>query len=437
MIGKSIDSGVNHFLDMHDIDADTLQNIIDFAKKDKADDKSGTSNTSDVLKGRQVALVFEKPSTRTRVSFEVAISKLGGNAIVLDSKNTQLGRGETIADTAKVLSTYVDVIMLRCFQHDTLLDMAKNATIPVINGLTDYSHPCQVMADIMTFEEIKGSIKGKKIAWIGDCNNMANTWIQAVDKFGFTLTIACPEELEPPANLPKGVTIVRDPKEAAKGADLVTTDTWVSMGDEDPEGKMKLLQGYQVDDAVMAVASKSAIFMHCMPAHRGQEVSASVIDGDQSVIEEEAKNRMYVQKAIILWCLNKIQGGQVVGSEPYKDAKVLIVEDNQADAAAARKIFDTLGCAVTVAYDGETAIQKVKENPFDVIFIDCLMPVMNGFEATKQIRQAGNYHPIIGITGKTAEGEQERGAQVGMNDFITKPLGPRRIMNLMGKWYKK
>ncbi len=429
------------FIDISKLDAKLLQSILAFAKKVKSDDLAGVSQVSNLLENKQVALVFEKPSTRTRISFEAAINKLGGKAIVIQSHDSQLNRGETIADTAKVLSQYVDLIMFRCFHHDTLLEMAQNATIPVINGLTDYSHPCQVLADIMTFEETKGSIAGKKVAWIGDSNNMANTWIQAAEKLSFNLVMACPQELAPIAKLPDCVKVVTDPKEAAKDADLVTTDTWTSMGDEEVDTKRALLADYQVDDSVMESAKPQAIFMHCLPAHRGEEVSASVIDGPQSVVWEEAKNRLYVQLAIMLWCTDRMEGGKVVSPKPFKGAKVLLVEDNKADMDVAHKLLDSIGCEVVVAHDGQEAIGKAKNDSFDVIFMDCLMPIMNGFDAAHVIRENEKGHknhvPIIAVTNESSESVIKRGAQVGMNDFIQKPIGPKRVTELLTKWYKK
>lgn len=425
---------LNHFVDLSNVETKTLKEIISFAKKIKADEISGINTVYNILRGRQIALVFEKPSTRTRVSFEAAINNLGGRAIVLDSSDTQLGRGEAISDTAKVLSRYVDLIMFRCYQHETLMEMVNNATVPVINGLTDYSHPCQLMADIMTFEETKGSIEDKKVAWIGDCNNMANTWIQATEKFGFELAIACPEELSPPEVSSDKVTVYRDPIEAVKDADLVTTDTWVSMGDPDPEAKTKLLEGYQVNETVMEAAKEDAIFMHCLPAQRGQEVSAGVMDGPNSVVWDEAENRLHIQKSIILWCMDMIEAGRLVESEPFKGLKVLIVEDNHSEANMARKIFDSIGCEVTIAYDGEDAIKKVSESEFNIVFMDTLMPGMNGFDATANIRQSGNQIPIVMITNQSNDTEKVKGKEVGVNDFIVKPLGPKRISDTMTKW---
>ncbi len=258
-------------------------------------------------------MIFEKPSTRTRTSFEVGINQLGGHAIIINSENSQLGRGETPSDTAKVLSRYVDLIMVRCFKHEMLMELAQYSSVPVINGLTDFSHPCQVMADIMTFIEHRGDISGKNIAWLGDGNNMANSWIHAAVQFDFNLTLACPKELMPDRNVlewakknSSNIDITTDPKKAAKDANLVTTDTWISMGDKDAKKRKKLLAPFQVNNKIMNLASNDAIFMHCLPAHRGEEVTDEVIDGKQSVVFDEAENRLHIQKAIMIWCLKNI-----------------------------------------------------------------------------------------------------------------------------------
>ncbi|MAK76854.1 MAG: ornithine carbamoyltransferase [Nisaea sp.] len=261
------------------------------------------------LAGKTLAMIFEKPSTRTRVSFEVGMRQLGGEALVLQSSDLQWGRGETVADTARVLSRYVDAIMIRTFGHDTLAELAAHASVPVINGLTDRTHPCQLMADVMTFEEHRGNIAGKVVAWSGDGNNMATSWIHAAVKFDFTLRIACPAGLMPPAEVLDWarqaggrVEVTVDPLAAVQGADCVTTDTWISMGDDDSD-RHNLLAPYRVDEALLAKAKPGALFMHCLPAHRGEEVTDAVIDGPQSVVWDEAENRLHAQKAVLKWCL--------------------------------------------------------------------------------------------------------------------------------------
>ena len=255
-------------------------------------------------------MIFEKASTRTRVSFDVGMRHLGGETIVLDHTDMQLGRGETVADTAKVLSRYVDAIMIRTTNPQNLTDMAENATIPVINGLTDHSHPCQIMADVMTIEDYLGPVEDKTIAWCGDGNNMATSWIHAATRLGFELRLACPDELQPNQDVMKWaqengarVLLTNDPTEAATGADCVSTDVWVSMGDEGISDRHNLLRPYQVDSQLMGLAKSEAIFMHCLPAHRGEEVTADVMDGPQSVVWDEAENRLHAQKGILTWCL--------------------------------------------------------------------------------------------------------------------------------------
>jgi ornithine carbamoyltransferase len=258
------------------------------------------------LAGKSLAMIFMKSSTRTRVSFEVGTWQLGGHALFLSPRDVQLGRGEPVADTARVLSRYVDGIMIRTYAHDEVELLAKYADVPVINGLTDLLHPCQILADILTIRQHLGTIEGKKVAWIGDGNNMANSWINAAYRLGFELVLACPEGYEPDkaildrAQSVANVRVVRDPSEAAQGADVVNTDVWASMGQEDEQAiREKAFKGYIVDDALMSRAKNSAIFLHCLPAHRGEEVSASVIDGPQSVVWDEAENRLHVQKAIM------------------------------------------------------------------------------------------------------------------------------------------
>jgi ornithine carbamoyltransferase len=300
-----------HFLDLSAFDAATLRLILDHAAQLKAERKSGEFRP--LLANKKLAMIFEKNSTRTRVSFEVAMMDLGGHALPFNSNELQIGRGETVADTARVLSRYVDAIMLRCHSHDKLLELAKNAGVPVINGLTEYSHPCQIIADILTFEEHVGPIAGKTIAWIGDGNNVAQSWIMAAALFGCKLRLACPPKLNPLPEVVEwaksrggDIELMTSPEKAVAGADAVITDTWVSMGDVHAEAQIKMLASYQVNAALMKKASPSAVFLHCLPAHRGEEVTEDVIDGPQSRVFDEAENRLHVQKAILLWCLAKI-----------------------------------------------------------------------------------------------------------------------------------
>ncbi len=261
------------------------------------------------LAGRTLALLFEKPSTRTRVSFTVGMQQLGGSVTILTPSDTQLGRGETVADTARVLSRYVDAIMIRTTGAEKLYELAQHATVPVINGLTDASHPCQIMADIMTFEQHKGPIAGAVVAWSGDGNTVATSWIHAAAQFKFELRLACPAGLAPNTaavawarDRGAKITVGADPAAAVKGADCVVTDTWVSMGDEAGD-RHALLKPFQVNEALMSAAKPDALFMHCLPAHRGEEVTAGVIDGPRSVVWDEAENRLHAQKGILLWCL--------------------------------------------------------------------------------------------------------------------------------------
>ena len=294
-----------HFLDIKDISKEDLRSILNIASKVKNESKSGEFQKP--MTNRHLAMIFEKPSTRTRTSFEVGMNQLGGHSVILNTENSQLGRGESISDTAKVLSRYVDIIMIRCFKHKTLLELAEHSEVPVINGLTNQSHPCQVMADIMTFEEHKTSIENKTVAWVGDFNNMTKSWIQASKKMNFTLKISTPKELKPSDKELNDIFWSDNLKDTINACDLVTTDTWVSMGDENVEEKCKTLQNYQVNDKVMSYAKKDALFMHCLPAHRNEEATDSVIDGSQSVVFDEAENRLHIQKAIIIWCLkNKL-----------------------------------------------------------------------------------------------------------------------------------
>ncbi len=302
---------LRHFLDLDQIDAATLRRIVDMAHAMKRAGKRVPKEMRPKgIEDAILVMIFEKPSTRTRVSFDVAMRQLGGQSIALNHADLQTGRGEPVADTAKVLSRYGDAIMLRANKHETLTEMAANASVPVINGLTDFSHPCQIIADILTFEESKGPIKGKKIAWLGDGNNVAVSWAHAAARFGFKLRLACPPQLNPDKTVMDwvrreggDVTLTDDANEAVKGSDCVVTDTWVSMGQSDAPRRKQLLGPYAVDDALMKRAAKDAIFMHCLPAYRGHEVSASVIDGPQSVVFDEAENRLHAQKAILAWCL--------------------------------------------------------------------------------------------------------------------------------------
>ena len=300
-----------HFLDLSDLDAKTLRRIVDMAHEMK----HAGRRTPAHLKPKDIdvsvlIMIFEKPSTRTRVSFDVAMRQLGGQTVSLNDKDTQLGRGEPLSDTAKVLSRYADAMMLRVNKHTTLTGLAEHSSIPVINGLSDVSHPCQIVADLMTFEESRGPIKGATIAWTGDGNNVAASWVHAAARLDFTLRIACPPQLNPPKALMDWakaaggkIVLTDDAREAVAGADCVVTDTWVSMGDTDVARRKQLLSQYAVDDHLMKVAKKDAIFMHCLPAYRGHEVSESVIDGKQSVVFDEAENRLHGQKAILAWCL--------------------------------------------------------------------------------------------------------------------------------------
>jgi ornithine carbamoyltransferase len=299
-------SGPRHFLDLVDLSARELRGMLASGTAMKARPRVGAR----ALEGKTVAMIFDKPSTRTRVSFDVAIRQLGGGAIMLTGQEMQLGRGETIADTAKVLSRYVDAIVIRTLDHDALIELARHASVPVINGLTRRSHPCQVLADVMTFEEHRGAIQGKIVAWTGDATNVLASWMHAAARFEFHLRIATPAELAPGKALRQWATssgaairIGCDSEEAVTGADCVITDTWISMGDKDGQRRHNLLRPYQVNAGLMRRAKPDAVFMHCLPAHRGHEVTAEVIDGPQSLVFEEAENRLHAQKGILAWCL--------------------------------------------------------------------------------------------------------------------------------------
>ena len=308
---------MKHFLNINEISTEDLTGILKHAQKmktDRLDLPKGTYDEGQPLSQHIVALVFEKPSTRTRTSFDVGVRQLGGQPMLLSGTEMHLGKGETISDTARVLSRYVDLIMLRTFESQTLYEMAKHSTVPVINGLTNESHPCQIMADIMTFEEKRGSIKGKKVVWFGDSNNVFNSFLQAAEKFNFSLIFSGPKELDPPKNLIKNAKnlkidfkIDRDPISAIKDADLVATDTWVSMHDnpEEKQNRHNQLKAFQVNEELMSKANHEALFMHCLPAHRNEEATSGVLDGKNSVIFDEAENRLHVQKAIMRWCLSK------------------------------------------------------------------------------------------------------------------------------------
>jgi len=303
-------NSIRHFLEIDDLAPADLRAIIETSLAMKAALKAGRPGPP-ALAGKTLAMIFEKPSTRTRVSFDVAMRQLGGEAILLTGQEMQLGRGETIADTARVLSRYVDVIMIRVLDHETLLELARFATVPVINGLTRRSHPCQVMADVMTFEERCGPIRGRTVAWTGDGNNVLASWMHAAERFEFRLNVATPPELAPRPLLQErakasgaAIVIGTDPYEAVCDADCVVTDTWISMGDKDSERRHNLLKPYQVNAPLMAQAKAGAIFMHCLPAHRGAEVTQEVIDGAQSVVFDEAENRLHAQKGILAWCLH-------------------------------------------------------------------------------------------------------------------------------------
>ena len=300
---------VRHFLDIHRLSAEELRVILDDAHARKAARKGWPKGRVDADapgKDRVLAMIFEKNSTRTRFSFDAAIRQLGGSSIIANSTDMQLGRGEPVEDTAKVLSRMVDAVMIRANSHEDVERFARVSTVPVINGLTDRSHPCQILADIMTIEESKGPIAGKTIAWVGDGNNVCHSFMHAAPKLGFHLNVACPAEYHPDLHdLAKGgnaVTLTADPNEAVLGADVVVTDTWVSMGDSDYEDRLHAFETYGVDETLMAKADPAAVFLHCLPAHRGEEVTDAVIDGPRSLVWDEAENRIHAQKAVLAWC---------------------------------------------------------------------------------------------------------------------------------------
>jgi ornithine carbamoyltransferase len=295
-----------HFLSLNDFTADQLRGMLAVASELKTRLKAGEK--PQLLADKVLAMIFERESTRTRVSFDVGMRQLGGETLMLTGHEMQLARDETLADTARVMSRYVDAIMIRILAHDDLMELAGASSIPVINGLTRRAHPCQVMADMMTYEEHRGPISDAKVAWVGDSNNVMMSWVHASGLFGNGFTMACPEEYAPDqamlADIRKAgsnVRLIEDPNEAVAGADLVIADTWVSLGDTDPGERRKILKPYRVDTTLMAKAKPGALFMHCLPAHRGDEVTDEVIDGPQSVVFDEAENRLHVQKAILCW----------------------------------------------------------------------------------------------------------------------------------------
>ena len=304
---------MNHFLDLWPLPSAELRAILDKAKSRKAARKGlakGAADKDAPLAGHTLAMIFEKNSTRTRVSFDMAIRQLGGTSLILTASDSQISRGESIEDTARVMSRYVDAVMMRANRHADVEAFAQFASVPVINGLTEKSHPCQIMADLQTLEEAGLTLKGSRIAWVGDGNNMANTFIHAAPKFGFSLSIATPAGYDPDmkdverARAEQGrIDLFRDPKEAVAGADVVVADTFVSMGDLDAEKRLADLGDYKVSGELMRAANGGAKFLHCLPAHRGEEVDADVIDGPQSLVFDEAENRLHAQKAILEWCL--------------------------------------------------------------------------------------------------------------------------------------
>tara|TARA_Y100000590_G_scaffold327771_1_gene372135 strand:+ start:1200 stop:2123 length:924 start_codon:yes stop_codon:yes gene_type:complete len=306
---------MKNFINISDIDKKDLRKIIDNAKFEKKKRSKLSKSAIDSYKpliGKTLIMIFEKPSTRTRLSFELAMKQLGGELLVLNPKESHYGSGgESIHDTSKVLSQYGDIVMMRTHKHEHFLKFSKHLDIPIINGLTNLSHPCQIMSDIMTFEELKGSITNKKIAWLGDGNNIVYSLIEASVQFNFQLSIACPKKLSPDKKIinwaksrKAKILITKDPREAVNSADCVITDKWISMGDDvNKKKKKKLLKHYQVSKKIMKLAKADAIFMHCLPANRGEEVTNEVIDGKQSVVWLGALNRVHVQKSIIEWCL--------------------------------------------------------------------------------------------------------------------------------------
>lgn len=303
--------GPRHFLDLSAVSAAQLRAMLDHAHQRKAATREGSADRP--LEGKILAMIFEKPSTRTRVSFDVGMRQLGGETLMLSGGEMQLGRAESIADTARVLSRYVDAVMIRTTDHRRLLELAEHATVPVINGLTDNTHPCQIMADVMTYEQHRGSIAGKTLAWVGDGNNVLHSFLEGTVRFGYRLNIAVPDGSEPLSSYMEWaksaggeITLMRDAESAVEGSDCVITDTWVSMGQERRARGHNVFKPYQVNAALMAKAAPDAVFMHCLPAHRGEEVTDEVIDGPQSVVFDEAENRLHAQKAVLAWCFEKV-----------------------------------------------------------------------------------------------------------------------------------
>jgi len=296
-----------HFLDLGVLSANEIRDILEGARRIKARRKAPLA-TDKVLAGKSIAMIFEQPSMRTRMSFDIGIRELGGESVMVTGKEIELGERESIADTARVLSRYVDGIMIRILNHAQLLELAENATVPVLNGLTKTSHPCQVVADVLTFEEHKGEIAGRTVSWVGDSNNVLRSWVEAAAKLDFTIKVATPEELAPPQDLvdwakanKADLRLMREPEAAVEGADCVLADAWVSMGDKDGKRRHNLLKPYQVNERLMKAAGSQAIFMHCLPAKRGEEVTDAVLDGPQSVVFDEAENRLHAQKSILAW----------------------------------------------------------------------------------------------------------------------------------------
>mgnify|MGYP001159532180 CR=1 FL=1 len=295
---------IKHFLDLDKINPNDIKQILDLSKSYK----QGITSGHNILKGKTLSLIFEKPSTRTRVSFEIAMHQLGGHVSILEEEKTHLGRGETISDTAKVLSRYIDAIVYRTSSVDKLYELANNSSIPVINGLNDESHPCQLLADIMTFEENLGTIQGKTITWSGDLNNVCSSWIQAAKILNFNFHLACPKQLIDKKVMTKinniqNIKVFESAKMAVKNVDCIITDTWFSMGQKVSDKKRKMLRSFQVNEKLLSYAKKNAIFMHCLPAHRGEEISKNILNHPQSVVWDEAENRLHTQKAVLTWCL--------------------------------------------------------------------------------------------------------------------------------------